>query len=311
LKVDIEHHLPGAVYYCGRKFIDPLTTADSHQDIKRTLSKLHLSANSCDPVEQVAINRVSGYLVTDGKTPLISHYCNRVIQLLDSKLTVKNLLHEEEYKMSMSWPQHDEELIFQSVAKELDLTAAELRERCAAIEQANSLDDFPVILQTRREIKIESEIGEQIHYTGDHTQDQNERNHPKTVENNPQDHQLEQNANEGDPKTVRRLVPQLRSVDKVEDGAVSRKTRKRIDRSSSNAGPKIGNNSRNRGDGVGSMPNQMLSGKTDRSVDRQTIPTDRQCGLPVGSPNAEHVGSASSVYRTTARSQRKKNKPLK
>jgi hypothetical protein len=61
--------------YLARVFIDPYTTDTTMQDPVRTLRKLHLTArNATVPLPDAALDRIEGFEVTDGITPIISDY---------------------------------------------------------------------------------------------------------------------------------------------------------------------------------------------------------------------------------------------
>lgn len=166
LSVEVEMKPPGPVNFCGRKFLDPCRSKDSHQDIKRTLMKLHLSSNTSVSREQAAVNRATGYLATDRLTPLLSDYCQRVLELCP--IIAKSTTHEEDFKMNLAWPQTDEQAIIDSVCVELNLTRSELEARRSAIRAADSLDSFPVILSTQRDITLEAVVADEVCQPGLH-----------------------------------------------------------------------------------------------------------------------------------------------
>jgi hypothetical protein len=67
------------VTFLARVFPDPWTTLTSFQDPLRTWRKLHITArNKTIPVADAAVDRVSGYLVSDWLSPVTSHYCKMV-----------------------------------------------------------------------------------------------------------------------------------------------------------------------------------------------------------------------------------------
>jgi len=145
--------------YLGRIFPKPLTHSDSYQDPIRTLCKIHLSANKNVSTAQAATNKATGYLITDPLTPIISQYCNKVLEI--TKLQPKHLLGEELYKLDCgAWPQSDACLIRESFNKRMGINNAELEERITAINAVQSLDDFPVLFENKNEIKISAQIGD-------------------------------------------------------------------------------------------------------------------------------------------------------
>jgi len=152
LKMTAEIVTPGdPVPYCGRYFVDPITTDDSFQDPMRTLSKLHLTANKNVSREQGLTNKATGYMATDSKTPLIGTWARRVLEL--TGLSAKNLTREEEFKAGQSWPQQDSEMITAACAKILGVFPQELRQRDLVLAQA-TLDGMPALLTNYAKDKI-------------------------------------------------------------------------------------------------------------------------------------------------------------
>jgi hypothetical protein len=65
--------------YLARVFIDPYTTDTTIQDPVRTLRKLHLTArNATVPLPDAALDRVEGFEITDGLSPIVSDYVQAV-----------------------------------------------------------------------------------------------------------------------------------------------------------------------------------------------------------------------------------------
>jgi len=139
--------------YLGRYFIDPDITKNSFQDPIRTLSKIHLTSNKTVTPMQAAANKALGYLATDAKTPLIGTWAKTVIKITGIN-KAKGLTSEEQYKMSNAWPQIDEQLIREKVSQLLNISIDELDKMEKMIAETKALEDFPVVLQTFREIKI-------------------------------------------------------------------------------------------------------------------------------------------------------------
>jgi hypothetical protein len=160
IKIDIvEDGEP--VPYLGRYFCDPATSLDSFQDPLRTIAKLHLTANKAVTVNQGLINKASGYWVTDSKTPIIGTWAKRVRDELGTR--IRGATRDEQHKMSNAWPQANAELIRSKMASVLNLTVAELTALDMAVEEA-PLGQIPILLQTRREIKIPACYAGEIQY---------------------------------------------------------------------------------------------------------------------------------------------------
>jgi hypothetical protein len=153
----------GPITYAGRTFPRPLTSMSSHQDIKRTLPKLHVSANKAVLRELAAINRARGYEVTDGKTPLISAWCEVVFRHCGRREVDDSMLSEELYKIkSCAWPQEDPQLILESVSKIMGWTTAETLDKHRSILASKDLDDVPIIWDNETEPKIPAVKGDVI-----------------------------------------------------------------------------------------------------------------------------------------------------
>jgi hypothetical protein len=167
----------------SRVFPRPVTSRTSYQCVKRTLPKLHLSANKGMSREQAAYNRAVGYLTTDGLTPLVSDWCRKVVEVTGLQ-TSKGMTGEEVHKMSEAWPQdeNDVDMIRESVAADLGITTSELEERAAAIRNADSLDDIPVVWNNTREVKVTAIVGDELmHKPGQSIKTWNEDKQTKTT----------------------------------------------------------------------------------------------------------------------------------
>jgi len=70
--------LSKGITFLARVFPDPYFINTSFQDPMRTWRKLHMSARVGVPVESAALDRVSGYLVTDKYSPVTSEYCKMI-----------------------------------------------------------------------------------------------------------------------------------------------------------------------------------------------------------------------------------------
>jgi hypothetical protein len=148
------------VPYLGRIFVDPRTSNDSFQDPMRTLAKLHLSGNKTVTPAQAAANKARGYLATDALTPLIGTWAKRVVSI--TGLKAKGTTHEEQFKMSNAWPQHDRDNILEAMAKVMDRPVAEILEMDSRLEEVDALDKFPVLLETVRAINIPAIVDGQV-----------------------------------------------------------------------------------------------------------------------------------------------------
>jgi hypothetical protein len=168
LSVKISRSNPNEpVPFLGRILIAPLTSDDSFQDPKRTIPKLHVSTNKTVSVEQAAINKAAGYMVTDHKTPIISHWAIKVIEKSGLK-DVKNQTPDEAWKLTETgaWPQRDEAAIREAFCRVMNWTTQELDEK---VEQIRNVDGpfplaMPIIYDNTDDHpdKLDSLVGEDI-----------------------------------------------------------------------------------------------------------------------------------------------------
>jgi len=135
------HNVDEPVPFLGRIIPQPYTSQDSHQDVLRTLPKLHLSFNKSVSLDQAAYNRAFGYLITYGKTPLIREWAVCMMENSDVDMA-RNARPDEEHKATLCWPQIDSELIEMSVARQLNCTISELRSKCEMISMTKG--GFPL-----------------------------------------------------------------------------------------------------------------------------------------------------------------------
>jgi hypothetical protein len=164
LGLDVKIKLTGRnepTSYLSRIFPAPLSHVDSFQDPMRTLSKLHLSANKNVTREQAAVNKAIGYLTTDEKTPIISQYCKKVIEI--TGLAPKHLLTEEIRKIENgAWPQNNQQFITESFCKHMNINQGELDIKINLISSAKSLDDFPILINNQVEHKLDALVGDNL-----------------------------------------------------------------------------------------------------------------------------------------------------
>jgi len=160
--------------FCGRYFVNPLLSDDTFQDPLRTLGKIHLSGNKGVSREQAAANKAHGYLSTDALTPLIGTYCRRVLALVGD-LKFKSGTHEEQYKCSNSWPQHDRNDISNAMADVIGYNELELIGMDKQLSEVQGLDQFPVLLDTICKHKMKAVVDGEVVGIDPHN-DENEQN---------------------------------------------------------------------------------------------------------------------------------------
>nr|APG76337.1 hypothetical protein [Hubei noda-like virus 13] len=157
-----------SVQFLARKFVDPWTTTSSVQDPLRALGKIHLSAISDVDKELVLLNKVKGYLVTDPYTPIMSEYCTYYADRykhLEKRLSDKRLERERSFwvaeygEESGAWPQQscDVGLMEQEVAKSLEISVDDLRQRCERYKTG----DFSEPLQRVLRIDVPAAVSDE------------------------------------------------------------------------------------------------------------------------------------------------------
>lgn len=162
------------INYLGRVFPHPMTHDDSHQEAMRTITKLHLSANKTVEAAQAAVNKATGYLVTDSLTPIVGDWARKVLEVYP-ELKPKSLAADELFKIETgAWPQHDKELIAQSFAEDLNISMGELESMVNTIMVAVGLE-FPPLINNKREVKIEAVVGDVVVHPEPVEQCQNQR----------------------------------------------------------------------------------------------------------------------------------------
>jgi hypothetical protein len=162
LKYEIqESGIDEPIKFCGRIYPSIQTSLSSYQDLKRTIPKLHLSSNKNVSDIQAAVNKASGYIVTDSNTPIIGDWSKKVLSL--SGIKPKGLTHEELFKIENgSFDQTDVDVIFDDACRELDLTATEMKHLQDQISKVKALHDFPQLLDIRFPGKLTSVIGDVV-----------------------------------------------------------------------------------------------------------------------------------------------------
>lgn len=142
MKLKLEKYDPTiGVCFLARVFPDPLNTTTSFQDPLRTWRKLHLTARDPNvPIGSAALDRVAGYLITDGFTPVTSNYCRMVERYYQSmgdceslaKRTARanHLVERPYWSASDAWPQaiEDRDIMLQCIAARVGVDVAKLIE---------------------------------------------------------------------------------------------------------------------------------------------------------------------------------------
>jgi hypothetical protein len=128
------------VSFLSRIYADPWSSPASVQTPSRTLLKLHTSCDTNEDIEAIGWAKTQAYLVTDGLTPFISHWCKAYQRNCTSKIVNYNDFSDipfwvrDENSLSNSWPQSDSEIWLDVVADDLGVSVAELSEHIAKLD---------------------------------------------------------------------------------------------------------------------------------------------------------------------------------
>lgn len=141
LKVKVEKYTPeNGLVFLARVFPDPWGSLTSYQDPIRTWRKLHITSRDVNiPLASAAVDRLEGYMVTDGLTPITSDYATMVMKYYEveaardeKRSQRKSRDKEKPYWLTNggAWPQakEDEELMEKSISTRVGLPLEELRE---------------------------------------------------------------------------------------------------------------------------------------------------------------------------------------
>jgi hypothetical protein len=138
MDLKIEPYAPeNGVTFLARVFVEPTTTNTSFQDPLRTWRKLHLTARDPNvPLGDAAVDRVEGYLETDGLTPVTGAYCRAIVRnytdLSDHRGLRKDCDREKPYWLTIggAWPQDPKDigLMFQVMASRTGFSIEVLRD---------------------------------------------------------------------------------------------------------------------------------------------------------------------------------------
>nr|WKV34083.1 MAG: RNA-dependent RNA polymerase [Riboviria sp.] len=134
------------VTFLARVFPDPRRTLTSFQDPLRTWRKLHITMRDPNvPLADAALDRVEGYLVTDGISPVVGAYCRWIVKIytplaasLEQRQQRKSHGREKPYWLTVggeSWPQDpaDSELMYKCAAARVGLDVQQLYDMEARI----------------------------------------------------------------------------------------------------------------------------------------------------------------------------------
>nr|APG76124.1 hypothetical protein [Beihai noda-like virus 14] len=162
LKVEREVHRDSDVRQVGflsRIFLDPWTTPASIQSPKRCLLKIHTTVDTQVDIATAGVSKVTGYLVTDARTPLIKQWCDCYLRnagQAEAQNTKDVPYFASQEFTSEPWPQQDHGFD-EVVADDLGINTAELLAYCTALEQYNGpVDSMPQLSIQQPEPKVDA-----------------------------------------------------------------------------------------------------------------------------------------------------------
>jgi hypothetical protein len=153
MKIKIEKFKPDqGLTFLARVYPDPYNTTTTFQDPLRTWRKLHLTQRDPNiPLATAALDRLSGYLVTDGITPITSHYARMVTRyyegLSDTETKEqrekrRTVDREKPYWLTEggSWPQDekDVDLMTRVIAARTGFDEETLRGLCLKLDDCTN-----------------------------------------------------------------------------------------------------------------------------------------------------------------------------
>lgn len=128
------------VSFLSRIYADPWSSPASVQTPSRTLLKVHTTCDTQTDIESVGWAKTQAYLVTDGLTPFVSHWCKAYQRNCASKIIDYKDFDDipfwvrDEAALTNSWPQNDSDIWMNIVAEDLGVTIGELEEHIALLD---------------------------------------------------------------------------------------------------------------------------------------------------------------------------------
>nr|APG76582.1 hypothetical protein [Wenling noda-like virus 2] len=164
---------PGeSISFLSRLFLDPWTTPASVQSPKRTLLKLHTTTDRVKPIVDMGVAKVSGYLVTDGKTPFVSDWCEAYLRCAAREATTTTTddspwwVRDVEFRAS-PWPQDSYTSVLHLVAEDLEVGSGELLEHITALRNYNGpISGMPRLAIPASPAKVDAVLDGEVHHAG-------------------------------------------------------------------------------------------------------------------------------------------------
>lgn len=150
-----EEHLPHQpVKFLGRIYVDLWSDGVSIAQVDRQIRKIHLTATPAEvPMQAVLLRRAAALRLTDGNTPFLREWSDKVLQL--AARTYGNKYETALSRDDSYWIQFETpfiapryELVHGIVAEDLGITAAELDRAIGLIKNATSFEELFFPLRT-------------------------------------------------------------------------------------------------------------------------------------------------------------------
>jgi len=169
LKLKAESILPGnPVPFLGRVYLDPWVKPDSIYDVKRFITKIHLTVAPPNVPDNVVLRRkADSYHITDPNTPLISSWCNAIQRIYpaitpgdDKRYIDRDSTYWSKNKHGTQFPtcEQFDEHAYDIVARQLDVSLSDLLVVCHALDRSNTLDE----LKKLEHVFIDLTVGEDL-----------------------------------------------------------------------------------------------------------------------------------------------------
>jgi len=149
------------VTFLSRVFVDPWTTPDSFCDPLRALLKIHVTTNSGLEIDRAGHAKATAYLITDGQTPLVSHWCKAYLRNLKAKFDDINYQApdmpfwvSDDSSRANCWPQTGVNDQFALVGKLLGVDGTAVSSICSALDQWDGSSPPPVLTIDELPVKI-------------------------------------------------------------------------------------------------------------------------------------------------------------
>ncbi|APG76284.1 hypothetical protein [Hubei noda-like virus 17] len=181
------------VTFLSRVFRDPWVCLSSIQEPKRALAKINSTVHPELDIRQAGLMKVSGYLVTDAYTPVISDWCYAYLRITAQEPTTELAESDANYFAQeypdTPWPQDSSIEWLDIVANLLGVQPVDINNFIEQCKVATTLDQLPVLTIDNAEHKMDGVIYTSTGSVEISTQTENEamadtNSQPTTTEGN-------------------------------------------------------------------------------------------------------------------------------